>query len=49
MLVMKSGAVEKDVALKTKGILESTNVKLLGFVLNQKTASIIMELNLNFK
>lgn len=38
MLVMKSGAVEKDVALKAKDILESKNVKLLGFVLNQKTA-----------
>ncbi|MEI2325694.1 CpsD/CapB family tyrosine-protein kinase [Priestia megaterium] len=36
VLVMKSGAVEKDAALKAKDILQSANGKLLGVVLNQK-------------
>ncbi|MED4132176.1 CpsD/CapB family tyrosine-protein kinase [Priestia megaterium] len=36
VLVMKSGAVEKDAALKAKDILEHADGKLLGVVLNQK-------------
>ncbi|MCZ8493366.1 CpsD/CapB family tyrosine-protein kinase [Priestia megaterium] len=36
VLVMKSGAVEKDAALKAKDILENAAGKLLGVVLNQK-------------
>lgn len=33
---MKSGAVEKDAALKAKDILDNAAGKLLGVVLNQK-------------
>ncbi|MEH7004715.1 MULTISPECIES: hypothetical protein [Priestia] len=33
---MKSGAVERDAALKTKDILQSANGKLFGVVLSQK-------------
>ena len=36
VLVMKSGAVEKEAALKAKDILENADGKLLGVVLNQK-------------
>lgn len=39
VLVMKSGAVEKDAALKAKDILNNASGKLLGVVLNQKKQS----------